>query len=320
MKRNVIVVTVLTGILTALTLLPAEAQDLNQGQAAQNPPASGQATQNPPASGQATQNPPASGQAKPATQPGQAAPAGPPAPTPDERNAYNAIQHELDPARQAQLVDDFAKKYPSSSLLSDVYFFGAYSYQSQNNVAKAVEYGEKSLEANGNNLRSLLLLAGLLPQPQEMQGSDADKAKKLDEAEGDASKALAQIATLNLPNMPPDQASQIKASITSQAHASLGMVHLQRATMSLAGTDPQELGKAETEYKTAVTTPKPTAEDYFRLGEVYAMENKYDDGIDAFTQCSKLSQGGPLQSMADGETEKLKKAKAQAPPPAAAKP
>lgn len=299
MKRNVVVITALAGLAAVLALPPAMAQDLNQGQTGQNPPPAGQA--------------------KPsqAGQPGQAAPAGPAPPSADEKNAYTAIQHELDPARQAQMVDDFAKKYPSSALLSDVYFFGAYAYQSQNNIAKAVDYGEKSVQANGTNLRSLLLLAGLLPQPQEMQGSDADKEKKLDEAEQDANKALTQVPNLNLSNQPPDQATQIKASITSQAHASLGMVHLQRATMSLAGADVQELGKAELEYKTAVTTPKPTPEDYFRLGEVYGMEKKYDEGIDAFTQCSKLSQGNALQGMADQEAQKLKKAKADTPSPAA---
>jgi tetratricopeptide (TPR) repeat protein len=299
MKRNVIATAAMAGVGAVLLAIPAAPSQPRDPQAAQNP--------------QAAQSP-AQGQTKPA----QTAPAAAP-PSQDERNAFNAIQHEIDPARQVQLVDDFAKKYPSSQLLSDAYFFGAYGYQQQNNVAKAVEYGEKSLQANGSNLRSLLLVAGLLPQPQEMQGGDADKEKKLDEAETDANKALAAIADLKLPTMQPDQAAQIKASITSQAHASLGMVHLQRATMSIAGADTQELGKAEQEYKTAVTTPKPTPEDYFRLGEVYAMEKKYDDGIDAFTQCSKLSQGGPLQNMANGQVEQLKKAKAQTqtPPPAA---
>lgn len=299
MKRNIVMFTASAVFVAALAIVPmAHSQDLNQGQSAQQAPASGQA--------------------KPAAQAGQAAaPAAPPI-TADEKNAYGAIQHEIDPTRQAQLVDDFAKKYPGSQLLSDVYFFGAYAYQAQGNVTKAVDYGEKSLAANDNNLRSLLLLSELLPQPQEMQGGDADKEKKLGEAETDANKALAQVADLKLPaTTPPDQATAIKATITSQAHASLGMVHLQRATMSLTGTDKDELAKAEQEYKTAVATPKASPEDYFRLGEVYEMENKPDDGIDAFTQCSKLSQG-PLQTMANGEIEKLKKAKAQAPAPAAA--
>jgi tetratricopeptide (TPR) repeat protein len=173
------------------------------------------------------------------------------------------------------------------------------------------------LQANPNNLRSLLLMSGMLPQPQEMQGSDADKEKKLNDAEADANKALQLIPDLKQPKLTPDQLTQAKATLTSQTHASLGMVHLQRATMGLTGTDQQELAKAEQEFKTAVTgTAKPSPEDYFRLGEIYQMQNKIDDAIDAFTQCSKLAQGGPLQSYADKQLDSLKKKKAQTPPPA----
>jgi tetratricopeptide (TPR) repeat protein len=281
-------------------------------QPAQGSQPSGQASQSQQTQGgQATQN----GQPAPSGQ-GQAAPAAP-ALTPEENKDYNAIKNELDPARQLQLVDDFAKKYPNQPLvLSEVYFYGAYAAQQQNNVAKAVDYGYKSLEANPTNLRSLLMMSGLLPQPQVMQGSDSEKEKKLTDAEADANKALQEIPDLKQPNMPPDQITKAKASLESQAHASLGMVHLQRAMMGLTGADPQELGKSEQEYKASVTgTDKPNAEDYFRLGEVYEMENKADDAIDAFTQCSKLSQG-PLQTMAGQQIDKLKKAKAQSPPPA----
>ena len=258
-------------------------------------------------------------QPAPGGQAGQANPAAPAKPqvTPDEFKAFNAVQHELDPARQAQLADDFAKKYPSSQLLSDAYFFGAYAWQQQGNADKAVEYGDRSLQANPNNLRSLLLMAGMLPQPQEMKGSDADKEKKLADAESDANKALEAIGTLKPPNATPEQTTQLKSTLTAQVHASLGMVHLQKATMGLTGADPQELTKAEQEYKSAVTgVDKPNAEDYFRLGEIYRMESKTDEAIEAFTQASKLSQGSPLQGMADQQAEALKKQKTQAPPPA----
>ena len=254
-------------------------------------------------------------QAGAAGQPAQAAPA---PPSPDQIKAFNAIQSELDPARQVQLVDDFAKKYPTSSLLSDAYFFGAYASQQQGKVPEVIDYGTKSLQANPNNLRSLLTLATMLPQPQDLQGSDADKEKKLTDAEADANKALELIPTLKQPpNQTPEQFDQVKASLASQVHASLGMVHLQRAMEGLTGADPAELAKAEQEYKAAVTgTKQPNPEDYFRLGEVYENEKKIDEAIDAFSQASKLGQGTPIQTYADQQVDKLKKAKAQAPPPA----
>jgi tetratricopeptide (TPR) repeat protein len=248
--------------------------------------------------------------------PNQAAPAAPAPPSPEEAKAFNAIQSELDPARQVQLVDDFAKKYPTSPYLSDAYFFGAYASQQQGKVPEVVAYGTKSLEANPNNLRSLLTMAAMLPQPQDLTGSDADKEKKLADAEADANKALQLIADLKQPNLTPDKLAQLKASLTSQVHGSLGMVHLQRAMGGLTAADPDELAKAEQEYKTAVNTAQPNPEDYFRLGEVYTYEKKTDEAIDAFTQASKLGQGSPIQTYADQQVDKLRKAKAQAPPPA----
>lgn len=256
----------------------------------------------------------AAAQSGSAGQSGQAAPA---PPAPDEVKAYNAIQSELDPGRQLQLVDDFAKKYPSSAYLSDAYFFGAYASQQQGKIPQVIEYGNKSLQANPDNLRSLLTMANMLPQPQDLQGSDAEKEKKLSDAEADANKALQLIADLKQPNLTPDKLTQLKASLTSQVHGSLGMVHLERAMGGLTGADTGELAKAEQEYKAAVTgVSQPSPEDYFRLGEVYENEKKVDEAIDAFSQASKLGQGTPIQSYADQQVDKLKKEKAQAPAPA----
>ena len=62
----------------------------------------------------------------------------------------------------------------------------------------------------------------------------------------------------------------------------------------------------------AVSTPNPNAEDYFRLGEAYKMDNKIDQAIEAFTKASQLSQGTPLQSYADQNLKAMKEKKAQA--------
>jgi hypothetical protein len=294
MKRNVVMLTASAVFVAALAHVPlAHSQDLNQGQSAQQAPASGQA--------------------KPAAQAGQAAAPSTPAISKDEQTALNAMQHEIDPARQAEMAEDFVKKYPNSPLLSDVYFWEAYSYQRQNNFDNAVQYGEKSLQAKGDNLRSLLFVTELLLDNSELKGSDADKTKKLDEAESDANKALAVLTDAKTPAPSAEQVNAIKRV----AYSSLGMIHLQRATMALTGMDPDELGKAEEEYKLAVALPNPAPEDYFRLGEAYEFQKKYDEGMDAFTQCSKLSQG-QLQTMANDKVAELKKEKAQAPAPAAA--
>lgn len=254
-----------------------------------------------------------------AQQNGQAAQPATPQPTPEEASAYTAIQNELDPDQQIQLVEDFAKKYPNSILLSDAYFFGASAMQQKNQITKAVEYGEKSLKLRPDNLRSLILLTGLLPQPADLLGSDAEKDAKLKETETDAATAQALLAKLPKPASQTDEQFQkLKTNIISQIHSSLGMVHLQRAMESLTGVDAGELAKAEAEYKMAVSMGDPRPEDYFRLGEVYKQENKIDDSIDAFSKAAQYGQGTVIPQLAQKNIDALKAVKAKqaaAPPP-----
>src|SRR5579859_325888 len=264
-------------------------------------------------------------QAKPG-QPGQtASPASTgPVVAPEEVKDYQAIGSELsaglDLDKVISLADDFEKKYPSSSMLSYVYTFQATAYQEKGDINKTVEAGEKSIKLNPDNLMSLILLAGMLPQPQLMQGSDLDKQKKLTDAEADASHALHLIDKIpKLANETDDQFKKRKDSLASEAHGALGMIHLQRATMTLTGgMDADELAKAAQEFKQAVVlTDHPTPQNYYRLGEVYAHENKLDDAIAAFSKASEIGQGSGIQQIADQQIEELKKRQAQAKPPAA---
>ena len=256
------------------------------------------------------------GQDKPAQgakgQQGQA-PAGPQV-NPQQVKDAQAIQNELDPDKQMKMVNDFVTKYPDSPYLSDVYFFGAYAAQQKGDVAKVVEFGELSLKAKNDNMRSLILMASILPMPQVAQGADADK--KLAEAEADANKVLQMVPSLpKPPNQTDDQFQQAKTAVTAEAHAALGMVHLQRASQGLSGPDAEELSKSEKEYQMAVSAPNPNAEDYFRLGEAYAMDNKTDQAIEAFTKASQMSQGTQLQTFADQRLKAMKEKKAQAAAP-----
>ena len=250
------------------------------------------------------------------TAPGQAKgtqgpPTGPQV-TPEEAKAAQAIESELDPNKVIQLAQDFEKKYPTSPYLTDVYFFVANAYQQKNQISQAIDYGRKSLKAHPDNIRSLIMLTGLLPQPQDMQGSDQDKEARLKETEADASQALELIQKLpKPPSQTDDQFQKLKANVIAQIHSSLGMVHLQRATMALAGVDQGELAKAEAEYKQSVSEPQPSPQDYYRLGEVYRMESKLDEAIDAFTKAGQLGQGSGIDQLAQKQVDTLKAAKAK---------
>jgi tetratricopeptide (TPR) repeat protein len=247
----------------------------------------------------------------------------PSGPTAEERQAFAAVQSEssagLDPERVITLAQDFEKKFPSSPFLSYAYFFEANAYESKGDYDKLIDAGEKSIKLNADNLMTLIMMSTVLPQPQAMKGSnDLDKQKKLTEAEADANHALELIA--KLPKQPTEADDAFKKridTVASEPHAALGMIHLQRASMTslTGGMDPDELAKAAVEYKQSVEmTPQPLPQNYYRLGEVYMHENKLADAIAAFSKASELGQGSPIQAYADKQIEALKKLQTPAKP------
>lgn len=233
-------------------------------------------------------------------------------PAPGEGQAYQAIQSELDPDRKIQMITDFEKKYPNSTGLSFVYLMAADTYRQKGDVNKVVEYGEKSLKLKADNPVALILVASLLPEPQSLKGNDLDKEKKLAEAEDYANRAIKLVEQIpKQPNMTDEQYQKSKKSLTSWAHSSLGMVHLQRSGMGLTGPDTEELTKAEQEYQAAISLiDNPNPGDYFRLGEAFKGHGKTDEAIEAFSKASELDQSGGIKSLADQAIEQLKKKKA----------
>jgi tetratricopeptide (TPR) repeat protein len=258
------------------------------------------------------------GQAQPgqqgqAQQGQQGAPQASPQEGEDFQSLRNEAQAALDPDKIIQLGADFEKKYPQSAMLTYADMFVASAYQQKGDADKAIEYGEKSLKLNPDNLMSLIITSTLLPTPQGLKNAGMDKDKRLTEAETDANKALDLIQKLpKQPNEADDAFNKRKSALAADLHSALGMVHLQRSLEGLAGPDTGELSKAEQEYKAAVATDKPNPQDYYRLGETYARENKIDDAITAFSKASELGQGTGIDQYANQQIAELKKRKAQA--------
>jgi tetratricopeptide (TPR) repeat protein len=230
----------------------------------------------------------------------------------EQAQAYDAIKTELDPDKAIAMVDDFAKKYPDSPLLSYVYSFGANAYQQKGDVEKVVDLTGKSLKLNPDNLMSLILSIGMMPQPQYLNNHKGEQEKVLQQAEAEANHALELIS--KLPKQPNESDADYQrrvAEIGSEAHGPLGMIHLELANGGLAGPDKAELAKAEQEFNTAVTTTgHPDPRDYYRLGETYRMDGKWDEAIQAFTKAGDLGQGTLIKTYADQQIGEIKKQKA----------
>jgi tetratricopeptide (TPR) repeat protein len=232
---------------------------------------------------------------------------------PEETRGFYAIEIESDPDKTIALVDDFAKKYPNSSLLSYSYALGASAYQQKGDVEKVAEYTGKSLKLKPDNLMSLFLRAAVLPLPQYLNNHPADRGKLIQEAESDANHALQLIQ--HIPKQPNEADADYQkrlAGIASGVYGALGTVHLARASEALAGPDKTDLAKAEQELKIAVsTTDRPSPQDYFRLGEACAMDGKLDDAIQSFKYAGQLGQGTLIETYADRQIALLIKRKAQ---------
>jgi len=231
----------------------------------------------------------------------------------EEAQAWDAIKVELDPDKAIGLVDDFVKKYPSSILLSYAYSFGASAYQQKGDLEKVAEYTSKSLKLKPDNLMSLMLSIGILPLPQYLNAHPADRAKILQEAEAEAKRAL-ELIPVQVQKQPREVDADFKrrqTDLTSEVHGPLGMIHLELASDALAGPDKAELAKAEEEFNTAVTTAsRANPSDYFRMGEAYMLDSKWDDALKAFTMASALGQGSMIKTYADQRIIEVKKKKA----------
>jgi tetratricopeptide (TPR) repeat protein len=230
----------------------------------------------------------------------------------EQEKAYTAIRNELDPSKQIALAEEFEKTYPDSPALSYVYSFEAAAYQQKGDVNKIVELCQKSLKLKPDNLMSLVLISSMIPQPQYLKDREAEKGQLLEEAENYAQDALKQIN--EIPRQPgeTDEAYQKrKDSFAAGVHSALGMIHLERSTMGLAGADKDELAKAEQEFNTAVSaTDRPTPQDYYRLGEAYSIDGKIDDAIGAFKKAAEYGQGTMIKTYADQRVAALEKQKA----------
>ena len=246
----------------------------------------------------------------------QAAAAGGVVASQEENREMQAIQNELDPDRTLQMVKDFETKHPNSALLTWAYFFGANAYQQKQDLEHTIEYGEKSLKLKSDNLLSLIVMCTMLPQPQLLKGSDIDKEQKLTQAENYAKQALELIEQLpKQPNETDEALRKRRAELSQEPHSALGMIHIQRSSMGLAGLDKDELAKAEEEYQQAVTLgERPNPSDYYRLGEVRGMLNKIDEAIQAFTKAGELGEGTVIKTFAEQQIAQLNTRKGQPQP------
>ncbi len=216
--------------------------------------------------------------------------------SPEEQAAFQEALNQPGADQMIALAEKFLQDYPESNLRSHVFSALATAYQQKNDYDKVLENGEKSIALDPDNVMSLVIVAQVLPQ--RLEGSGLEMAQKLSRAERYARHGLELVDSLSQPaNVLPEDFEKKKATLSSMLHSALGLVYLQRGAF----------GNAQEEYKIAVSLgspPDPT--DYFRLGEAYRSERKYDEAIEAFEKAAELSLGTMINQLATEQVQKLK--------------
>jgi tetratricopeptide (TPR) repeat protein len=217
----------------------------------------------------------------------------PAAKTPAEHTAYLGFYNETNPAKKAELGEKFIVEFKDSDFVPASYgmilraYAGAQNWpkvmdiadrwaglpsatpvikvnaytaaleagQQSNNFPKIIEYGDKILAIDPNNLNAQLVLATLLPE--RLPNDEAGKQAALTKAEGLANKAITGLSGMAKPAGVSDADwANFKNGSLGQLHGSLGYIYLTRA----------EYEKAEKTFEEAIkSTPKDGVVRY-RLG------------------------------------------------------
>jgi tetratricopeptide (TPR) repeat protein len=205
---------------------------------------------------------------------------------------FQILPRVTDPAKQVQVLDAFLKSYPdvekdNAIQVNTIYF---QDYQRQGNLDKTVEYGDKVIAADPNNVAALntmaLIYAFYLPHPS------------LDKAADYARKVLAAAPGMKKPEGVDDAAfKKDQANQLGMANMTLGYIALKRAEKAGGKLSPaiDELKAASAQLE---GNPALQGQALYYLATAYEMGTPaYHRGaIDALIKATNLP--GPMQGPA----------------------
>jgi tetratricopeptide (TPR) repeat protein len=229
------------------------------------------------------------------------------APGKGEEKAFKALQHfqtlpETDAPKKIQAGEDFLSKFPTSSYATYVYQYLTVAYIQAGQVDKGIATGEKDLQVNPSDFRTLAVLSQTISRTTTDTTPDA--AAKLAKAETDAKGAIAGVATWVKPDAMPDATfTALKNDTLAMAHASLGLVALHKNNFDAA------IPELEQAIQLGANTD-PT--NYYLLGLANQNSGHPDKAAPNFEKCAAI-KGTNLTSTCTALLDQSKK-EAQAPP------
>jgi tetratricopeptide (TPR) repeat protein len=146
------------------------------------------------------------------------------------------------------------------------------SYQMLNDAPKTIEYAEKALGQDPEDLLTLLTLSSVLAERPSADAKEKDQQMKRAEEYG--KKALSKVNAFLSSPAAAQVAPEQKAGLTSQVHQTLGLVYLNQ----------KKFGDSQKEYLIAIGAKKDDPVSYYRIGLAYAQDNKIDLALEALAK------------------------------------
>jgi hypothetical protein len=143
--------------------------------------------------------------------------------------AYEGAQNW---AKVLEVAARFEQEYPNAAVQAkgSVYLRALNAAQNSNNLAKAVEYGDKILAIDNTNLNAQLVLSSMLPEqlPQDEAAKNAALAKAMDLGNKAHNQVEAMFKEPKPAEIPEEVWGQQKTLLEAQVHAVLGIIHLHK--------------------------------------------------------------------------------------------
>lgn len=226
-------------------------------------------------------------------------------PVPGEEKAFKAFKSfqsipNSDMARKIQSGESFVQKFPSSAYRSNVYAALTIGYFSTNQADKALAAGEKSLELDPQEIRTMGVLCQALARLYNPAQPDA--AARLAKAEQYGKKAVELAPTLKKPDTASQEAFDAnKEQALAMAYSGLGLVSLRQGKSAEAIQDLQQATKFDHDRDPA---------NLYLLGFANESASHFAEAAAAFHRCAAIS-GNMQDTCKKGEAEALKHATPQ---------
>lgn len=205
------------------------------------------------------------------------------APGKGEEKAFKALQHfqsmpESDGPKKVQAGEDFLAKFPASTYATYVYQYLAVAYIQAGDVDKGLATGERALQVNPSDFRTMAVLSQTLSRT--VNESTPDAPAKLAKAETDAKGAIAGAATWVKPDaMTETNFTTLKNETLAMAHASLGLVALHQNKFDAAVPELEQAVQLG-------TNTDPT--NYYLLGVAQQNSGHPDQAVPNFEKCAAV--------------------------------